>query len=81
MDMYVRMYDERFRRPDDDPTIGLVLCSETNEDVIHYSVMQDKDRLFAAKYLTHLPSKEELLREIEIQKEIYYANHPEEEQK
>lgn len=81
MDMYVRMYDERFKRQDDDPTIGLVLCSETNEDVIHYSVMQDKDRLFAAKYLTYLPSKEDLIREIQVQKEIYYANHPGEEPK
>ena len=43
--------------------------------------MQDKDRLFAAKYLTYLPSKEDLVREIQVQKEIYYANHPGEEPK
>jgi predicted nuclease of restriction endonuclease-like (RecB) superfamily len=77
MDMYVRMYDEMFKRSTDDPTIGIILCSENNEDVIHYSVLKDKDRLFAAKYLTYLPSKEELRAEIEAQKAIYYAEHPE----
>ena len=78
MDMYVRMYDEMFKRPTDEPTIGIILCSENNEDVVHYSVLKDKDRLFAAKYLTYLPSKEELRAEIEAQKAIYYADHPEE---
>ena len=78
MDMYVRMFDEIYKRPDDDPTIGIILCSETSKDVIHYSVLSDKERLFAAKYLTYLPSKEDLLKEIEVQKAIYYAEHPDE---
>jgi predicted nuclease of restriction endonuclease-like (RecB) superfamily len=43
MDMYVRMYDEMFKRSTDDPTIGIILCSENNEDVIHYSVLKDKE--------------------------------------
>lgn len=71
MDMYVRMYDEMKLSEGDNPTIGLLLCSETSEDIARYSVLHDSDRLFAAKYLTYLPSKEELAREIERQKEIF----------
>lgn len=77
MDMYVRMYDELERRQGDDPTIGIILCSETDKDVVHYSMLKDKDRLFAAKYLTYLPSEEELRAEIEAQKAIYYSEHSE----
>ncbi len=46
MDMYVRMYDERVRGEEDNPTIGIVLCSETDEDIARYSVLHDNDRLF-----------------------------------
>jgi len=71
MDMYVRMYDERKRSEGDNPTIGILLCSETSEDIARYSVLHDSKQLFASKYLTYLPSKEELRREIEAQKEIF----------
>lgn len=71
MDMYVRMYDDMKLSDGDNPTIGLLLCSETSEDIARYSVLHDSDRLFAAKYLTYLPTKEELAREIERQKEVF----------
>lgn len=79
MDMYVRMFDDLQLTEGDNPTIGIILCNETDRDVVHYSVLQDKERLFAAKYLTYLPSEEELIREIEAQKAIYMSEHPEDE--
>lgn len=71
MDMYVRMYDKLKRTEGDNPTIGLILCAETSEDMARYSVLQDNDRLFQAKYLTYLPSVEQLKQEIEQQKLIF----------
>lgn len=71
MDMYVRMYDEIMIPKGHNPTIGLLLCADTDEDVAHYSVLNGSDQLFAAKYLTYMPTKEELRREIEQQKEFY----------
>lgn len=71
MDMYVRMYDELKRTEGDNPTIGLILCSETDEDIARYSVLHGNEQLFAAKYTVYLPTKEELQREIERQKEIF----------
>jgi hypothetical protein len=71
MDMYVRMYDDLKRTEGDNPTIGLILCTETSKDIARYSVLHENPQLFAAKYLTYLPSEEELGREIEKQKEIF----------
>ena len=71
MDMYVRMYDELKRTEGDNPTIGMILCTETSKDIAKYSVLHENPQLFAAKYLTYLPSEEELKREIELQKEIF----------
>lgn len=71
MDMYVRMYDELVRPEGHNPTIGLLLCAETDNDVAHYSVLNGSDQLFAAKYLTYMPSQEELRREIEQQKQFF----------
>lgn len=67
MDTYIRLYDDLHTSSDDNPTIGLVLCSEKSEAVVKYSVLSDQKQLFAAKYLAHLPSEEEL--RIELQKE------------
>lgn len=75
MDMYVRMYDELKRQESDNPTIGLLLCAETSSAIAKYSVLHDSKQLFASKYLTWLPSKEELEREIEKQKEIFRLQH------
>ncbi len=71
MDMYIRMYDELKKRPEDNPTIGLILCSETSRDIARYSILNGNQQLFASKYLPYLPTVEELQKEIENQKEIF----------
>lgn len=71
MDMYVKMYDELVRPKGHNPTIGILLCADTDDDVAHYSVLNGNDQLFAAKYLTYMPTQEELRREIEQQKEFF----------
>ena len=71
MDMYIRMYDDLKCTNGDNPTIGLLLCAETSKDLARYSILHDNQQLFAAKYLTYLPKKEELLAEIERQKEFF----------
>ncbi|MBR2359571.1 MAG: DUF1016 family protein [Bacteroidaceae bacterium] len=76
MDMYVKMYDELVRPDGHNPTIGMLLCAETDEDVAHYSVLNGNDQLFAAKYLTYMPTQEELRREIEQQKEFFRLQNP-----
>ena len=70
------MYDDLKRGQGDNPTIGILLCSETDEDVARYSVLHDNDRLFISKYLIYLPTKEQLKAEIERQKEIFSMQHP-----
>ena len=71
MDMYVKMYDELVRPEGHNPTIGILLCADTDEDVAHYSVLNGSDQLYVAKYLTYMPTKEELRREIEQQKQFF----------
>lgn len=65
MDMYVRMYDDLKRNDGDNPTIGLLLCTEKDETIVKYSVLSDKNQLFASKYLLYLPKEEELKELIE----------------
>lgn len=64
MDTYVRIYDQHKKSADDNPTIGLVLCSQKSEAVVKYSTLTDSQQLFAAKYMSYLPSEEELKREL-----------------
>jgi len=64
MDTYVRMYDQLKKQEDDNPTIGLILCSEKSEAVAKYSVLADGKQLFASKYLPYLLSEDELQREL-----------------
>lgn len=71
MDMYLKMYDELKRTEGDNPTVGIILCSETDGDVVRYSTLAKNDKLFAAKYLTYLPTEEQLKREIEQQKLLF----------
>lgn len=71
MDMYIRMYDELKCTPTDNPTIGLLLCSETSKDLARYSILKDSKQIYTAKYLTYLPTKEQLAAEIIKQKEIF----------
>ena len=75
MDMYVRMYDEMMLPQGHNPTIGLILCADTDDDVAHYSVLNGSDQLYAAKYLTYMPSRTDLRREIEQQKEFFLLQH------
>lgn len=77
MDMYVRMYDELKCTEGDNPTIGIILCSETDEDIARYSVLQGNEQLFASKYKLYLPTDEELRAEIEAQKTIFKLQHDE----
>ena len=60
MDSYIRMFDDLYRNPDDNPTLGIILCSEKNETVARYSVLDEGKQMFAAKYTLYLPSEEEL---------------------
>ena len=75
MDMYVRMYEKLKKSKDDNPTIGIVLCSETDEDIAKYSVLKGNEQLFASKYKLYLPTEEELRAEIENQKTIFNLQH------
>lgn len=74
IDMYVRMYDDLKRSPDDNPTIGILLCSEKDETIIKYSVLNDKNQLFASKYLLYMPKEEELKQLIEQDRLIFELN-------
>lgn len=67
MDTYVRIYDQHYKSPDDNPTIGLILCSEKSEAVAKYSVLSNSKQIFSSKYLAYLPTEEEL--RIELQRE------------
>ena len=73
MDMYVRMYDELKRGEGDNPTLGILLCADTDEDIARYSILKGNEQLFATKYKLCLPSEEKLRAEIEAQKAIYEA--------
>ena len=68
MDMYVRMFDEKEKTADDNPTLGIVLCSETDTDIARYSILKGNEHIFASKYKLYLPSEEELKAEIEREK-------------
>lgn len=69
--MYVRMYDELKKSKEDNPTIGILLCSETDADIAKYSILKGNEQLFAGKYKLYLPTEEELKAEIESQKAIF----------
>ncbi|MBQ7176462.1 MAG: DUF1016 family protein, partial [Victivallales bacterium] len=71
MDMYRRMYDDLICQPDDRPTIGIVLCDETDANIAKYSVLSGNDKLYAVKYTTVMPSEDVLRREIAAQKELF----------
>ncbi len=71
MDMYIRIYDEVKKTGDDNPTLGIVLCSDTDNDIAKYSILNDNEQLFASKYKLYLPSEQELKNEIEKEKSFY----------
>jgi len=70
MDGYVRMYEDKYKVEGDNPTIGLILCSEKNEAVARYSVLSEGKRLFASKYKLVLPNEEQLRRELERERRL-----------
>lgn len=75
LDMYVRMYDDLIKSDDDAPTIGVLLCTDTDATIARYSVLNDSEQLFATKYMTYMPTEEELRNEIEQQKEFFRLQH------
>lgn len=75
LDMYVRMYDDLVKGADDNPTIGVLLCTDTDRTIAKYSVLHDSEQLFAAKYMAYMPTEEELREEIERQKQFFLAQH------
>ena len=81
MDMYLKLFDTYKRTEGDNPTIGIILCSETNADVARFSTLASNKQMYASKYLTYMPSKEVLAHEIEQQKEIFRLQNNGEEEK
>lgn len=75
LDMYVRMYDDLVKGDDDQPTIGVLLCTDTDNTIARYSVLHESEQLFATKYMTYMPTEEELRREIEQQKRFFLEQH------
>ncbi len=74
MDFYVRWFEENMKGETDNPTIGIILCSEKNETVVKYSVLKDSKQLFASKYKLYLPTEEELKEELERELLHYKLN-------
>ena len=77
MDMYVRMYDELKRGPDDNPTVGIILCTHKDASVVRYSVLHGNEQLFASKYKLVLPSEEELRAELDVERARLQADRVE----
>jgi len=65
MDMYVRMFDDLQKREDDNPSIGLILCTQKDETVVRYSILKESEQIFASRYRLVLPTEEELVAELE----------------
>lgn len=74
MDMYIRMFDDLKRQSDDNPTIGIIFCTDKDETMVKYSVLNESEQIFASKYMTVLPTVEELRNELERNKLMYNEN-------
>ncbi len=70
MDFYIRFWEDQFKPEGDNPTIGIILCSEKNETIVKYSILENNQQLFASKYKLYLPSEEELKAELEREKQL-----------
>jgi len=70
IDFYVRLFDDKMKQPDDNPTIGLILCADKDESIVKYSVLSDKENLFASRYKLYLPTEEELKQELERERRL-----------
>ena len=80
MDMYIRMFDSFKRTEGDNPTLGIILCSDTDSDIAKFSILHGNEQLFASKYTLYLPSEEELRAEIETQKQFFLEQHKKDQQ-
>jgi len=70
MDMYVRLYEDKYKSPDDNPTIGLILCAHKDHTIVKYSMLSESKQLFASKYMLYLPSEAELRAELERERAV-----------
>ncbi len=70
MDMYVRLYEDKCKTQDDNPTIGIILCAQKDETIVKYSVLKDNKKLFASKYKLYLPTEKELSEELERERRV-----------
>jgi hypothetical protein len=70
IDFYVRLFDDKLKQSDDNPTIGIILCADKDESIVKYSVLADKENLFATKYMPYLPTEEELKSELQREREL-----------
>lgn len=70
MDMYVRLFEDRIKTEGDNPTIGIILCTEKDQTIVKYSVLEENKQLFASKYRLVLPTEDELRLELEREKQI-----------
>lgn len=77
MDMYIRMFDDLKKQADDNPTIGIIFCTDKDETMVKYSVLHESEQIFASKYMTVLPTVEELRDELERNQLIYSENKSE----
>jgi predicted nuclease of restriction endonuclease-like (RecB) superfamily len=77
LDMYVRMFDDLQKSETDNPSIGILLCSETDQTIAKYSVLSQSNQLFATKYMLYLPTEAELIAEIERERKLLHQNLPE----
>jgi len=73
MDFYVRLFEDKVKQPDDNPTIGIILCAEKDDVIAKYSVLSDNENLFASKYMSYLPTEEELIREVTRERDLLEA--------
>ena len=78
IDMYVRMYDDLKKSEDDNPTIGIILCTEKDETIVKYSVLAENEQLFASKYRLYLPKEDELKQLIQQDRDIFELDKSEE---
>jgi len=74
MDFYVRYFEKNIRQSSDNPTLGIILCTEKNETIVKYSILKGSKRIFASVYKLYLPSEQELINEIENQKLLLRAS-------
>ena len=77
MDMYIRMFDDLKRQEDDNPTIGIIFCTDKDETMVKYSVLHESEQIFASKYMTVLPTAEELQNELERNQLLYSSGNEE----